>query len=113
MKIEYSPQVFESDYTDDNYEFKRDMSEGRQAVGKAANSSFWEWNNGSFPYFWRWQPEIKGYLRDGTSLWFYENKLPRNTIRQCMPRDLGIFELMVEKIVKVKRRIFLENGVRY
>ena len=38
-------------------------------------------------------------LRDGTSLWCYEDKLPKNTKRQRMPKDLGIVELMVEKIV--------------
>ena len=110
MKTPYSPNVFHKDYNNGDYEFKRDLNEGRQAVENAAESSFWDWDNGSFPYFWRWQPEIKGDLRDGTSLWVYENKLPRNTKPQRMPRDLGVFELMVEKIVKVTDVTTLESG---
>ena len=85
VKTAYSPDVFQIDYANGDYEFKRDLKEGRQAVEKAAESSFWEWDNGSFPYFWRWQPEIKGDLRDGTSLWVYQSKLPTNTKRQRMP----------------------------
>ena len=107
MKTSYSSHVFEDSYENNYYEFKRDIQEGKQAVGKAADSSFWEWDNGSFPYFWRWQPEIKKYLRDGTSLWFYEDKLPKNTKRQRMPRNLGVFELMVEKIAKVRSRNYI------
>ena len=45
---------------------KTDLSEGLQAMSKANASSFWDWDDGSFPYFWRWQPEIKRDLRDGT-----------------------------------------------
>ena len=91
----------------ESFEFKRDRIEGKQAVDKSANTSFWEWDGGSFPFFWRWQPEIMKDLRDGTSLWCYEDKLPKNTKRQRMPKDLGIFELMVEKIVKVQRRNYI------
>ena len=83
------------------------MSEGRQAVGKAADSSFWDWVDGSFPYFWRWQSEIKGDLRDGTRLWVFEEKLPSNTKRQRMPRDPVVLELMMEKITKVKNRNYI------
>ena len=104
MKTKYFSH---DDYVNETFEFKRDRSEGMQAVGKAANASFWEWETGSFPYFWRWQPEIMKDLRDGTSLWCYENKLPKNTKRQRMPRNLGIFELMVEKIMKVQRRNYI------
>ena len=107
MKTAYSPDVLQTDYAHGGYELKRDLKEGRQAIEKAADSSFWEWDNGSFPYFWRWQPEIKGDLRDGTSLWVYQSKLPANTKRQRMPRDLGIFELMIEKIVKVHKRKYI------
>ena len=51
-----------------NKEAKLDLVEGFQALSKADSSSFWDWNNGAFPYFWRWQPEIKKDLRDGTPL---------------------------------------------
>ena len=107
MKTTYYPLAFDKSYSNANYDFNRDMSEGKQAVSKAADSSFWDWDNGSFPYFWSWQPEGKRDLRDGTSLWFYEAKLPSNTKRQRMPRDPGVFELMVEKIVKVKNRNYI------
>ena len=107
MKTRYSSHVFEGNFVNESFDFKRDMIEGKQAVDKAANTSFWEWDNGSFPFFWRWQPDIMRDLRDGTSLWCYEDKLPKNTKRQRMPKDLGVFELMIEKIVKVQRRNYI------
>ena len=108
MKTTYSSEVFKDDYRNDDYSYKRDRMEGKQAVGKAADSSFWEWDKGSFPFFWRSQPEIKNDLRDGTSLWCYVDKLPQNTNKpQKIPRNLEVFELMVEKIVKVRSRNYI------
>ena len=91
-----------------NKEAKLDLIEGIQAISKADSSSFWEWDNGSFPYFWRWQSEIKKDLRDGTPLWFHENLLPRNTSkRQRLPTEKGMFEKMVTKIIKVRDRGYI------
>ena len=109
MKDFYSLHAFEDGYENNSHNFQRDIKEGRQAVEKAADSSFWDWDNGSFPYFWRWQPEIKSDLRDGTSLWVYKDKLPKNTKRQRMPKNLEIIELMAEKILKVRRRNYISK----
>ena len=42
IKTSYSPHAFDSNYKNNDDEFKRDMSEGRQAVGKAADLFFWD-----------------------------------------------------------------------
>ena len=34
-------------------EAKLDLVEGLQAITKVNESSFWDWNNGSFPHFWK------------------------------------------------------------
>ena len=82
---------------------KTDLAEGLQAISKADASSFWDWDEGSFPYFWRWQPEVKRDLRDGTPLRFHEDRLPKNSIkRQRLPKDEGIFKSMIDKLVKVR-----------
>ena len=48
MKTFYSLHVFEDGYENNNYDFQRDMQEGKQAVEKAADTSFWDWDNGPF-----------------------------------------------------------------
>ena len=45
---------------------------GLEAQTKARYSSFWEWDQGSFPFFWRWQPDVHKDVRDGTKLWIQE-----------------------------------------
>ena len=121
MKASHGYEVFGSEYYDDldalleeteivlkSKEEKIDLGEGLQAISKAGGSSFWDWNQGSFPYFWRWQPEIEKDFRDGTPLWFHEDLLPKNTAkRQRILKDKGIFRMMVEKLVKVRDREFI------
>ena len=48
MKTFYSLHVFEDGYENNSYDFQRDMQEGKQAVEKAADTSFWDWDNGPF-----------------------------------------------------------------
>ena len=56
-------------------QLKADLLAGSSAIDKARHLSFWEWENGSTPFFWRWRPEIKVDTRDGTPL-FVKGKLP-------------------------------------
>jgi hypothetical protein len=35
-------------------EMAKDIEVGREAVGRAANSTWWNWDAGSTLYFWRW-----------------------------------------------------------
>ena len=112
MQTAYSSEGLDSnsDIRNNSYEFKRDMEEGRKAVGKAANASFWEWEDGSFPLFWRWQPEVKKDLRDGTPLWVHNSKLPKGkSKRQRLPKDPDVFSLMTSKILEVRRRGYIDR----
>ena len=89
-------------------EAKRDLTEGRKAIGKADGASFWDWDNGSYPNFWRWQPEVQNDLRDGTKLWVYDDLLKKCTHKkQRIPKDPDIFALMVKKISKVRSRGYI------
>ena len=90
------------------FQEQRDFDEGLKAIKCASLASFWEWDEGSFPHFWRWQPEIHHDLRDGTPLWVHESKLKNCTKKpQRMPREPNIVALMVEKISKVLSRGYI------
>ena len=92
------------------FQERRDFEKGLKAIKCASLASFWEWNEGSFPIFWRWQPEIHHDLRDGTPLWVFENKLKNCTKKsQRMPKDPNIVALMVEKISKVLARGYVSS----
>ena len=126
MKTKYGISVFGEELYEDmdkvfakidkeglSSEAKNVMHEGKQALSKAEASSFWDWDKGSFPYFWRWQREIKNDLRDGTPLWFHPDLLPKSTSkRQKLPKDKGVLRQMVDKLVKVRDRGYIGNITR-
>ena len=97
----------------DSWNWERDKAAGIEALNKSRNSSFWDWDDGSFPFFWRWQPEVHKDLRDGTKLWV-QGDLPSNIhFKQKMPREEELVEKMLGKITKVRERGYIgPNWVR-
>jgi hypothetical protein len=95
----------------DNEELQRDIEVGEEGLRRAEESSFWNWDGGSTPFFWRWQPEVKADMRDGTKLYVDKTKLPRYTKAQQMPRDKSIVERITEKIQKVRLRGYIAAGL--
>ena len=89
------------------WKYERDQIAGLEAINKAKSSSFWEWDDGSFPFFWRWQPEVQKDLRDGTKLWV-QGELPSNTnFKQNVPKVKEIFEKMKNKMRKIRGRGYI------
>ena len=97
----------------DLWEWERDKEAGLEALAKVRRSSFWDWDQGSFPHFWRWQPEIQKDVRDGTKLWI-QGELPNNTgFKQKLPKDEHVVAKILEKLSKVRGRGYIgPNWVR-
>jgi hypothetical protein len=60
-------------------EFTEDLAVGKDAVVRAANASWWNWDDGSTPFFWRWKPEYVKRIRDGVPVHF-TTVPPRNLL---------------------------------
>jgi hypothetical protein len=90
-------------------ECERDEVVGRIALDKVAGASFWEWDEGSSPLFWRWQPEIQKERRDGTKLWV-TGELPTEKARQIIPNDPALAALLGEKMDKVRFKGYIGEG---
>ena len=64
MITKYDSSVYGSEWIDDmkksmkTLQEQRDFNEGLKAIKCASLATFWGWDGGSFPNFWRWQPEI-------------------------------------------------------
>ena len=89
--------------------FQRDLEVGRDAIFRAAHSTWWEWSHGSSCYFWRFPKELRSYVRDGFPI-HIEKSLPRYRQRQTFrltPTGLAQLRSKVEKVVK---RGYLEEG---
>ena len=99
-----------SNPTSVSQELQRDLKSGRDAIARARGSSFWDWDAGSFPFFWRWQPEVKRDMRDGTPLFVNKDKLPKFMRKQKISGDQNIKDRVKLKLSKVILRGYLALG---
>jgi hypothetical protein len=76
-------------------------------IDRAANSSWWDWEDGSRPLFWRWSAEYHNQIRDGIPL-LYRGTPPHNFHSQKKEKDPEVRSSMGEILKKVfARRYFL------
>jgi hypothetical protein len=47
-----------------------DRVPGYDAIWRVGDSSWWDWDSGSAPFYWRWPAEYKEVIRDGLEIWF-------------------------------------------
>ena len=90
-------------------EFLRDIEIGTDAVRRACSSSFWDWDNGSTLFFWRWPSKFQKEARDGTNT-FIQGELPRYKVSQQWPRDNLMKEKMKDKWLNVIDRRYIKPG---
>ncbi len=76
LKLRYGPNTFDE-------EFAKDVAAGRDCIARCSNSSWWEWDSGSRPLFWRWPEEYRrviemGYLHglraQCQGIWFHTGR---------------------------------------
>ena len=68
-------------------ELSKDVHAGRDAITRAANSTWWSWEDGSTLYFWRWPPELKQCVRDRTPLLITWTLMPNYKKKQQWPKE--------------------------
>ncbi|KAG7368517.1 hypothetical protein IV203_031260 [Nitzschia inconspicua] len=87
----------------------RDMEAGGDAIRRAWRSTWWEWDDGSSPFYWRWPKWYRDVMRDGMKVHF-----PRETLRHTVPQqdtaNLQVKRQMVAKLEKVRRRRYISPG---
>ena len=85
------------------------MDLGRDALRRAINSDWFDWSQGSSILFWRWPPEC---LKDVTkgSRFGVTKELPRSWEAQLLPKNQQEKERLLEKVAKVIKRGYLEEG---
>jgi hypothetical protein len=87
----------------------RDKAPGKDAVYRAAESSWWEWDQGSAPFYWRWPPAYRGTIRDGLEIWFSGEK-PKWRRPQKVEKNKETHAKVVKKIAKVRKRKYIAPG---
>ena len=87
----------------------RDLVAGKLALDKEEAASFWEWDEGSYPFFWRWPKGVRLDMRDGTILW-KTGPLPTSVDRQMVSSDKTTAARVEEKIDKVRSKDYIGPG---
>jgi hypothetical protein len=64
-----------------------DLLPGADAVRRAAESSWWNWDDGSRPFHWRWPRWYQGTIRDGLEVHFQGKKLAYRKAQRCSPEQ--------------------------
>eukprot|EP00956_Cyclotella_meneghiniana_P029337 scaffold70717_cov42-Cyclotella_meneghiniana.AAC.5 len=70
----------------------------RECIHKAAAASWWEWSEGSRPFFWLWRPSAQKWAQEGQPH-YQVKKLPTFTKPQKAPKS-------DEDRIKVWRKVF-------
>jgi hypothetical protein len=69
-------------------------------IERAANSSWWDWEDGSIPFIWPWSVEYQDQIRDGIPLW-YPGTAPQKFLSQRKEKDPEVRLSMDAKLMKV------------
>jgi len=72
---------------------RRDRLAGLECIIRGANSTWWEWKDGSRPFFWRWPSYYQATIRDGLRLWCH-GSLPKWRVPQRHEPDPELRERM-------------------
>ena len=91
-------------------ELWKDLEVGRDAVGRAANSSWWNWDAGSTLYFWRWPKWTKKAVRDGVELFIDWTNMPKYWKKQQWPDEDHAIKKLKSKLANVKMKKYVQPG---
>ena len=94
----------------DKSELLKDLEIGRDAVSRAAKSTWWNWDGGSTLFFWRWPRWSKKSVRDGTKLFVDWDKLPSYWKRQQWPQDEASCSKLKKKLSNVRAKSYVQPG---
>lgn len=56
-------------YVREHYERDVVYDDARDCISRAANASWWAWDMGSRPFFWRWPVDYIETVRNGSTVW--------------------------------------------
>jgi hypothetical protein len=88
---------------------KAERFAGHDAIWRASDSTWWDWDSGSAPLYWRWPKEYQVVIRDGLPIWFSGEK-PCWRRPQQAERDATTRERVIKKLDKVRKRKYISPG---
>ena len=88
----------------------KDLEAGRDAIGRAANATWWNWDDGSTLFFWRWPRWSRPSVRDGIKLFVDWDKMPSHWKKQQWPKDEASSNKLKKKLSGVRKKHYVQPG---
>jgi len=88
---------------------RSEWMKGSDSLIRALRSSWWEWSDGSGPFYWRWPIRYQEYIRDGVAFPFLRSP-PLHMNPQKGIVDDHRKQIVVDKLSKVLDRRYLGSG---
>jgi hypothetical protein len=88
----------------------QDAVPARDALWRAARTSWWGWDSGSRPFHWRWPKFYQDVIRDGLKVHF-QSAPPKYTRSQRDMPDEAMKLLVIKKLMKARQRGYIAPGV--
>jgi hypothetical protein len=93
----------------DYEEVCKDLAAMADVMSRVYQCDWWEWNQGSALFFWRWHPEFKTCAWDGIPVFMLDQQ-PLYKVPQPPTRSEDVQEKVKEKLSKVRERGYIEKG---
>jgi hypothetical protein len=95
--------------TKNSEEVQSDLLAGLECITRSCGSTFWEWTEGSRPFFWRWPLHYRKTIKEGHPLWVKET-LPRWRIPQRRETNQALQENIKKKLESVRTKGYISPG---
>lgn len=85
------------------------LEDGADCCRRAHLASWWSWEGGSRPFFWRWPEKYQSEIREGVPSWF-QSQVQKWVKPQRRPKDADTLRLVKEKIEVIRKKQYVEEG---
>lgn len=85
------------------------MKDARDCLTRSANATWWTWDAGSRPFFWRWPEDYLEVARLGAPVWLDEQVKPW-TRQQKGTKDGVRREMIQSKLETIRSKQYVETG---
>jgi hypothetical protein len=90
-------------------DYRNDVTAGRDCISRCCNASWWEWDAGSRPLFWRWPSDYRLVIRDGLPPWI-KGPMPSYRVPQRAERNPQLKSIVKSKLSKVRSKGYIVPG---
>jgi hypothetical protein len=92
-----------------NLPVKRSREIALECIQRACNSSWWNWDSGSRPFFWRWPDDYHKEIRDGVKGWYSGGELSWKR-KQRGPGSVELIPIVHDKLATIRDKGYVEVG---